>query len=927
MIPKENENMTNAHNNGLKRKLKEAISDILEELGQGLSDPVPYDTAWAARVPQADNIECPAFPLSLQWLRDHQLENGSWGTIKPFSPHSSTLNTLAAIIALAQWNNPQDKIRIERGVKVLWDLVNYLPLEKHEGVGFELILPALQNEARKHGLAIPHQHYKNYQQKGTKKFQLIFSELKEHGYKKPATWWHSLEVLGDNWQTNINHNNIELGFSWSMLTKNGSVGLSPAATAYMLRSQRLRGIDVPEAEHYLNEMYLLNKGGIPNCFPIDILELAFSIDFFLKAGFHAKHSLLKSAISRLADCWNLEDGVGYSFNWKLFDADDTAVALHILHQAGYSVSTKPLLKFFNGTNISAYIKESTPSVSVNINALNTLRLFNGDKRVDEVVQKVLTWLDTSAFSKDQVFIDDKWNISPYYSASRAVSSLHGLRDDIVKRCIDFLIKSQNNDGGWGKDDFSTAEETAYVSLALSYGLRQGYHIPETVIETANRFLYSSECALDAPLWIDKVLYRPSLVSQSAIVAARYVLAKILELTKVKTMLNEIQPSYIIIDMKSIDSQQSYHASLLRLLPEFDVTKYSHQLNRVENYIVNRLIELKLLKAGEKLSKTYIVQGSAYILRNESSDEDRIMYITLCMAVFLYDDVLDKGWQHLKNNPDIVTRAFKTFLEILQGKYRNIDMVTSLDFPKFIPVCKLFFDVRCGLVKKQSNNDEFLLRIEKIFECFIREFNNRINDLSLSSKEYLEIGKMTIFIYAFTALCFILQDIDIYSFKDYKVFNEFENCALKAVRLITDILSFLRDLDKGWSDNYVLVKQTECNLSLEEAFNATIELYNKQIIKMFSLRNVMQSDLEYKDNQELFKAVVVVENCVQGSVDWSLRTRRYHSKTIVSVVRKQFKESDLPLVMKYFDNKVNEYTLENLELRDSVDATTSNITSD
>lgn len=913
MLAKEVQSDCGGYNKDLKCNLKEFIAEVVKKLGQGLCDSVPYDTAWVARVPQLGNNDVPAFPLSLQWLRDNQLENGSWGSIKPFSPHSSTLNTLAAIIALAQWNEPEDKTRIERGVKALWDMAAYLPYEKHEGVGFELILPALQSEARKYGLAIPHECYKNNEQKGNKKLHLILSEFKKYGYSKPATWWHSLEILGNGLKNNIAGSELE--FSWSMLTKGGSIASSPSATAYMLRSQRLKGVDVPEAQHYLQEISTLSQGGISQVFPIDIFELAFSLDFFLKAGFSAKHPLFKEAINRLAECCNIRENIGFSSHFKIPDSDDTAVALYVLHQAGYQISVEHLLKFFNGTHISTFLNEMNLSLSANVNVLNTLRLFENMKEVNKVIQKVATCLETFASSEEQVFIDDKWHASPYYVTSRAVFSLHGLREDIVKRCLDFFIKSQNKDGGWGKDDFSTSEETAYVSLALSYGLKHGYLIPETVLETASKFLSASEHTSGAQLWVGKVLYRPILVSESAIMAARYALAKTLELIKVKTMLKEVQLYYMTANIKSIDSKKSYHASLLCLLPKFDITEYSHQIDKVQNSIIHRLIELKLLERGKQVSKTNIVKGIAYFLRKEFSDKDLMV---LGMAAILYDDILDKSWQSFKSNPDLVIQASKVFLQILQGKYKDIDTIIPLDFPKFIPLCGLFFDIRRELVKRQSDIDVFLFKIEEIFQYCIKDLNNRISNLSPSSKEYLQIARISTHMYAFN---YIYININLNSFKDYKIFNEFEDRASKAARLVIDIFSFLRDMDRGQNyGNYVLIKQAENNLSLEDALNATVKLYNKQIVKVLSLEKIMQNDPEYKNNQELFQAISVIKNFTHGHMDWALEAEMYQSKTIVSIVRKELKTSDLSLIRQFFDNRVSNTTLKNLERTCSSDAT-------
>ena len=247
----------------------------------------------------------------------------------------------------------------------------------------------------------------------------------------------------------------------------------------------------------------------------------------------------------------MRNATGFSSHFKLPDSDDTAVTLYVLHQVGYKVSIEDLLKFFNGNHFTTFSYEMSSSLSTNINALRTLRLFQANKEVNEVAQKIATFIERINSTKAQVLIDDKWHSSPYYSSSRAVFSLHGLRDNTVNILIDFFIQNQNRDGGWGRDGLSTAEETAYVALALCYGLKHGYDVPKAVLQAASKFLsgMNGECRWDAELWVGKVFYRPALVVESAILAARYALVKSLEFIQLRAILEETKPDYVNVKYK------------------------------------------------------------------------------------------------------------------------------------------------------------------------------------------------------------------------------------------------------------------------------------------------------------------------------------------------------------------------------------------
>jgi hypothetical protein len=494
------------------------LRDLVNLLGTGLVRPVAYDTAWVARVPAVDDPAQPAFPETLQWLREHQLNDGSWGTAYPRYAHGNTLSTLAAILALAQWGQMQDCGRIERGVEALWSLAEHLPHERYESIGFELLLPTLQDQASAHGLRIPNGAYQRYAGLSEMKQRLI---AKHKGDPfKPRPWWFSFEAVGGLTELVIQSEAI---FPWErLLTPVGSVGLSPAATACLLQLVRLHGADLPQAQQYLGELIRQNNFGVPHVAPLDGMELAFGIDFLLKGGIDATDPVLASAVELQASRFDAKDGFGYS-TYFIPDADETAIALRNLYLAGYRVNPEPLMRFYNGSHMLTYLDERNTSVSCNIHALNALKLFTGDSAIDSAISNILTWLTTQAHPDGPVF-DDKWHLSPFYTTSRAVFALEGLNEALARHCIEWILDQQQADGGWGAYDTSTPEETAHVCLALCFWKRCGSYVPQEALTRSAAYL--STCSAEWPrdeLWIGKTLYCPTITAAAAIAAARHAL--------------------------------------------------------------------------------------------------------------------------------------------------------------------------------------------------------------------------------------------------------------------------------------------------------------------------------------------------------------------------------------------------------------------
>jgi hypothetical protein len=126
---------------------------------------------------------------------------------------------------------------------------------------------------------------------------------------------------------------------------------------------------------------------------------------------------------------------------------------------------------------------------------------------------------------------DKWHVSPYYATAHALCVLCQLPSEhqfaarpLITRTAEWLRQTQNRDGSWGFYGQATAEETAYAVLGLA-SLRTeldrqrclaGARYLDTVMAAAP----ASVDACLPPMWIDKCLYRPTLVVRAAIVAAQ-----------------------------------------------------------------------------------------------------------------------------------------------------------------------------------------------------------------------------------------------------------------------------------------------------------------------------------------------------------------------------------------------------------------------
>ncbi|MBV8713904.1 MAG: hypothetical protein JO020_05950 [Chloroflexi bacterium] len=469
---------------------------------------VAYDTAWLAGLPRHDDRRSSRFPTTLRWLADNQLSDGSWGSSVRYE-HDRILCTLAAVAPLAEFGRrAEDRAAVDKGTRYLWQHGHLIGREPVELVGFELLLPTLVERARTAGVAVP-PHLDVYATQRTHKLALLPKEML---YSPRATVVHSLEFLGDQ---------ADPAALKTAQGSNGAVGNSPAATAFMLQATREENAS---ALSYL-ETVLGHAGGAtaPVLHPCETFELLWAA-YHLYLGGAPGHTLLRPTERRqLLSALQTRGGVSLSPTFPIPDADDTAVALLLLHDLGESVEPS-VLKAFEAKDGSfvSFPYERHSSVGVNVHVLHALARVPGYPDADTAIERICDYL---ADQHSGLYWIDKWHISPLYATAHVLCAVEDLAPHhrrrlahLVERSREWLRHSQNADGSWGFYGQSTPEETAYglLALAVSADDRDMRHC-----QAAANYLHqaAADGVSHPPLWIDKCLYIPPLVVTAAIDAA------------------------------------------------------------------------------------------------------------------------------------------------------------------------------------------------------------------------------------------------------------------------------------------------------------------------------------------------------------------------------------------------------------------------
>ncbi len=336
------------------------IHKLLQDIGPGRMMSTAYDTAWTARLIELDE---PIGHQALEWLREHQLPDGSWGASMPHYFHDRLISTLAAMVALGKYGHHKDQMAVKRAKLGLDISLRGLRADPAgETVGFEMIVPTLLEEVRTMGLitrdtdkSLVDLVYPFHDTKlaavdeSDKRFDDIvlynlglgrtrkLQALSNRKINRYITLAFSAEMVGTDRQNMLDVDNLQ--------EENGSVGLCPSASAYFTLDVRHGD---PSALAYLRQTAKAHQdgGGMPSFAPFDTFERSWVLWNLSLAGPLDEETLAlcQPHLQFLEQAWKPGCGVGFAAEYTPKDGDDSALVYDVLARYGRPMDIQADLK-------------------------------------------------------------------------------------------------------------------------------------------------------------------------------------------------------------------------------------------------------------------------------------------------------------------------------------------------------------------------------------------------------------------------------------------------------------------------------------------------------------------------------------------------------------------------------------------------------
>nr|ADB55708.1 (-)-ent-kaurene synthase [Picea glauca] len=296
------------------------IKRMFSEIENTQTSASAYDTAWVAMVPSLDSSQQPQFPQCLSWIIDNQLLDGSWGI--PYLIIKDRLcHTLACVIALRKWNAGNQNV--ETGLRFLRENIEGIVHEdEYTPIGFQIIFPAMLEEARGLGLELPYD-LTPIKLMLTHREKIMKGKAIDHMHEYDSSLIYTVEGIHKivDWNKVLKHQN-----------KDGSLFNSPSATACALMHTRKSN-----CLEYLSSMLQKLGNGVPSVYPINLYARISMIDRLQRLGL-ARH-FRNEIIHALDDIYRYWMQKETSREGKSLTPDivSTSIAFMLLRLHGYDV--------------------------------------------------------------------------------------------------------------------------------------------------------------------------------------------------------------------------------------------------------------------------------------------------------------------------------------------------------------------------------------------------------------------------------------------------------------------------------------------------------------------------------------------------------------------------------------------------------------
>ncbi|MDH5403948.1 MAG: hypothetical protein OEY49_15730 [Candidatus Heimdallarchaeota archaeon] len=474
----------------------EEINEFINKIGSGNMDGVIYDTAIIASL--IDNIGEPRYMNQVNSVLSMQRSDYSWGAdyYQPFDRLLTTASVLNMIVDLKlQLKNTEIQNIFDNGIS--WLNINHPKLIKSEypiPVAFEFLYPFFISNIMGNTTSL-NINIDSLEKARKKKIEILDNVV----YNQSTPLLFSMEGIVEN------EKQAEMLAKFQ--SSNGSLGASPASTSIFLKYKVKKAI-FPAIKYIANST--TKKGQINHFNDYTYMNAAFSLYPLFKVKYHYTGEALKVR-NLLSQPWN-DKGIPFGKYFPIPDADDTAVALYVLHHYGDPSVTQKIksLELYEEEHyFKTYLVENSPALMTNMHVLDAFLTIDKELYQPQI-DKILN------FIKNKVNLNpermSKYNASTLIQTSNLLLTLIPHIPELAEKYIDYI---QNQLNFYKQNNMLNAlcnDEISSSILGLLWAKQHGFEVDVAIIKEI-KSIQDSHSYNKSPngsdfTWTSKVQYKP-----------------------------------------------------------------------------------------------------------------------------------------------------------------------------------------------------------------------------------------------------------------------------------------------------------------------------------------------------------------------------------------------------------------------------------
>ncbi len=245
---------------------------------------------------------------------------------------------------------------------------------------------------------------------------------------------------------------------------------------------------------------------------------------------------------------------------------------------------------------------------------------------------------------------------------------------------------------------------------------------------------------------------------------------------------------------------------------------------------------------------------------------------LQLFFFAFDDIVDNkiDFERVDQHREFA-KVTDIFIDILAGKYEEVNGLPNFNFPLFIPLCHALMVIRFEAISSGIDITYFIKRMAAYIKAVAWEHFNPPEPESLSKESFKFRRSITAGVYPTIEAVNLIRKTNIFeTVRNYPLYKKIIQQICDHVFLVNDIFSLKKEIINGEKNNLILIKAHK--YSLQASFNKVVQKANELVIEFNKSCSLLE--MTFPNDTNLLNFILSMKYFIDGHIYWYEHSKRY-----------------------------------------------------